>query len=144
VGQDQAADRPGGEADRKSRERGQGGDEFRLPSEEHLVEDECGRCPEQKEVVPLQYRPDDGCRRDPLAVALLIDEDLVSLDTMAVNVQLDGLPRSRPIGREPESLQLSSGICGPERKPIQVATGLDNDRLVDPLIGTLSPEKSAV
>ena len=43
MGQDEAADRAGGETDRKRRERGQGGDEFGLPGEEHLVEDECGR-----------------------------------------------------------------------------------------------------
>ncbi|WP_190816783.1 nucleoside hydrolase [Saccharopolyspora pogona] len=86
-----------------------------------------------------QSRGIDGCRlHDPLALALLLDDDLVETEEQVVDVQLDGLSRGRPIGWRPGSLFLHAGLNVPDRAPIRVVTGVDNTRLVDLLIRTLT------
>ncbi|MEQ3551512.1 nucleoside hydrolase [Pseudonocardia nematodicida] len=86
-----------------------------------------------------QVRGNDGCRlHDPLAVALLLDPDLVETEERVVDVQVDGLTRSRPIGWRPGSLVLHAGLDVPDRAPVRVVTGVDNARLVDLVVDTLT------
>jgi inosine-uridine nucleoside N-ribohydrolase len=86
-----------------------------------------------------QVRGHDGCHlHDPLAVAVLLDRTLVNVEHRVVDVGLEELSRSRPIGWRPGSLKLHAGLTVPDHEPIEVVTGVDNDRLVDLLANTIS------
>jgi inosine-uridine nucleoside N-ribohydrolase len=80
-----------------------------------------------------------GCRlHDPLAVALLLDDTIATTEDWVVEVELDGLTRSRPIRWKRDELLLHNGLDVPDRAPIQVLTGVDNQRLVDLLVDTIA------
>ncbi|GAA2339686.1 nucleoside hydrolase [Dactylosporangium salmoneum] len=78
------------------------------------------------------WRNIDGCLlHDPLAVALLIDPGIVTVEEMMVDVETQGtLTRGRPIGWTKESLRLHVGLDISRAKPVRVVKTVDNDRLL--------------
>lgn len=84
-----------------------------------------------------------GCRlHDPLAAAILLDPSLVTTERCAVDVQLTGLVRSRPVRWDPERPQFAFGLDVPTHPLISVVVGVDNDRLVQTLMETLSTTRA--
>lgn len=82
-----------------------------------------------------------GCRlHDPLAAALLLDPDLVTTERCSVDVQLDGIVRSRPVRWNAGGVKLATGINLPQTPEISVVVDVDNDRLVRTLLDLLSVE----
>lgn len=80
-----------------------------------------------------------GCRlHDPLAAAVLLDPELVSVERAAVDVQLTGLVRSRPVRWDPNGVKLATGIDLPAGPEIDIVVGVDNARLVDLLLTELA------
>lgn len=81
----------------------------------------------------------NGCPlHDPLAVAILLDPTLVSIDQVCVDVELSGrLTRGRPVSWRPEDAIGSRGLVLPEVKPIGVAMEVRNDALVELMVGRL-------
>lgn len=73
-----------------------------------------------------------GCRlHDPLAVAILLDRSIVTTQRWSVEVQLEGVVRSRPVRWNREEVRFAPGIDLPISPEIEVVTSVDNDRLVD-------------
>src|SRR5699024_4615508 len=82
-----------------------------------------------------------GCRlHDPLAAALVLDPSLVRLEQCAVDVQLSGLARSRPVRWDPDRPQFAAGLHVPDHPVINVAVDVDNERLVRTLMDALTRE----
>lgn len=78
------------------------------------------------------YRNRDGCPlHDPLAAVALLDPGVVGFEELLVAVDLAGaVTRSRAVCWDPAGPKLATGLRLPTRKPIQVATTVDNDRLL--------------
>lgn len=73
-----------------------------------------------------------GCRlHDPLAAALLLEPSLVTTEKCSVQVQLEGIARSRPVRWNADSVKLAAGIDVPEVPAISVVVDVDNARLVE-------------
>ncbi len=87
----------------------------------------------------------DGCAlHDPLAVAALIDPSLVTLGRVRVDVELNGrLTRGRAVSWAVDDTGLKEGLDLHALPPIEVATGVDNDRFVAFLLGRLANEPDA-
>lgn len=86
-----------------------------------------------------------GCRlHDPLAAAVLLDPGLVTTENCSVDVQLEGIVRSRPVRWVADDVKLATGIVLPDTPEISVVVDVDNGRLVDMLLDVLSYDDSAV
>lgn len=84
----------------------------------------------------------DGCPlHDPLAVATLLDDSIVTTRDVCVDVELHGtLTRSRPVTWDPQArLSPSFGLRLPDVRPIRLVTGVDNDAFVRLLLARLAP-----
>ena len=84
----------------------------------------------------------DGCAlHDPLAVAALLDPSLVTLERVRVDVELAGrLTRGRTVSWKPDDTSLKEGLGLHALEPIEVVTGVDNDRFVGFLLDRLAGE----
>ena len=84
----------------------------------------------------------DGCAlHDPLAVAALLDPSLVTLERVRVDVELaGGLTRGRTVSWKPDDTSLKEGLGLHALEPIEVVTGVDNDRFVGFLLDRLAGE----
>jgi inosine-uridine nucleoside N-ribohydrolase len=82
----------------------------------------------------------DGCPlHDPLAVATLLDPDLVTTRTAAVGIELRGaLTRGRTVAWDPGDEVPRADLTLPDVRPATVATGVDGDRLVTLLLDRLA------
>lgn len=73
-----------------------------------------------------------GCRlHDPLAVAILFDRSIVTTQRWSVEVQLQGIVRSRPVRWNRDEVRFAPGVDLPISPEIEVVTSVDNDRLVE-------------
>ena len=91
----------------------------------------------------IEQRDDrDGCAlHDPLAVAALLDPSLVTLERVRVDVELAGrLTRGRTVSWKPDDTSLKEGLGLHALEPIEVVTGVDNDRFVGFLLDRLAGE----
>jgi inosine-uridine nucleoside N-ribohydrolase len=82
----------------------------------------------------------DGCPlHDPLALATLLDPDVVSFRTACVGAELrGGLTRGRTVAWDPTDDELlSAGLDLPDVRPARIAAGVDNDRFVGLLLERL-------
>ena len=82
----------------------------------------------------------EGCAlHDPLAVAALIDPSLVTFERVRVDVELAGrLTRGRTVSWKPDDTSLKEGVGLHALAPIEVATGVNNDRFVGFLLDRLA------
>lgn len=87
----------------------------------------------------IDVRGRRGCPlHDPLAVAVLIDPSLVTLEEVYVDVELAGrLTRARPVSWVDGDPIPYAGLRMPRRAKIQVATGVDSGRFVALLLDRL-------
>lgn len=80
-----------------------------------------------------QVRNTHGCAlHDPLAVAVLLDRSLVTIDRVCVDVELAGhVTRGRPVSWIPnDPILRADALRLPQVGPIEVAIGVDNDAFV--------------
>ncbi|HEY8584721.1 MAG TPA: nucleoside hydrolase, partial [Capillimicrobium sp.] len=83
----------------------------------------------------------DGCAlHDPLALAALLDPEVVSTRTATVDVELRGsLTRGRTVSwdaRDPEAM--SAGLELPDARPVTIADGVDNARFMPLLLDRIT------
>lgn len=84
-------------------------------------------------------RGQSGCwLHDPLAVAVLIDRSIATVEDWTVDVEVSGLARSRPIKWRANELRMSAGLSLPNRSPIKVLTDVNNEKLVTLMLSLLS------
>lgn len=78
------------------------------------------------------WRGIGGCLlHDPLAVALLVDPGIVTVEEMMVDVETRGtLTRGRPVAWTRENLRLHVGLDISRAKPVRIVKTVDNDRLL--------------
>lgn len=83
----------------------------------------------------------DGCPlHDPLAMAVLLDPDVVSTRNARVGIELTGaLTRGRTVAWDPEDQELlDAGLHLPEVRPVAIADGVRNDRFLPLLLDRLT------
>jgi inosine-uridine nucleoside N-ribohydrolase len=83
----------------------------------------------------------DGCAlHDPLAMATLLDPDVVRTRTARAAVELRGsLTRGRVVGWDPhDEFQLEAGVDLPDGRPVEIADGVDNARFMPLLLDRLA------
>ena len=87
----------------------------------------------------------DGCAlHDPLAVAALLDPSLVTVERVRVDVELAArLTRGRTVSWDPGDTSLKEGLGLHALEPIEVATGVNNDRFVEILLDRLAKRPDA-
>jgi inosine-uridine nucleoside N-ribohydrolase len=79
-----------------------------------------------------------GCAlHDPLALATLLDPEVVTTRTAAVDIELHGkLTRGRTVAWDPTLLHGDLDL--PDRRPVQIADDVDNDRFMPLLLDRLA------
>jgi inosine-uridine nucleoside N-ribohydrolase len=83
----------------------------------------------------------DGCAlHDPLALATLIDPEVIDRRQACVDIELHGpLTRGRTIAWDPDNDELlSAGIRLPPVRPAEIASDVDNDRFMFLLLERLT------
>ena len=83
----------------------------------------------------------DGCPlHDPLALATLLDPDVVSTRTACVGIELAGrLTRGRTVAWDPTDEELLvAGLALPDVRPVTIADGVDNERFLPLLLDRLT------
>ena len=83
----------------------------------------------------------DGCPlHDPLALAVLLDPDVVTTRTASADIELQGsLTRGRTVAWDAHDEELLQVVVPlPRARPVQIAYEVDNDRLVALLLDRLA------
>lgn len=86
----------------------------------------------------------DGCAlHDPLAVAAVIDRDVVATRVACVGIELNGtLTRGRTLSWDPsETAVLQSGLRLPDVRPVAIADDVDNARFMPLLLERLTSSR---
>lgn len=83
----------------------------------------------------------DGCPlHDPLALAAMLDPEVITTRTAAVGMELRGaLTRGRVVAWDPTDEEtLHAGLELPDTRPVSIATGVDNKRFLPLLLERLT------
>jgi inosine-uridine nucleoside N-ribohydrolase len=83
----------------------------------------------------------DGCAlHDPLALAAMIEPEVVSTRSACADIELHGrLTRGRTVAWDPrDDEMLQSGLALPDVRPVTIATDVDNDRFMPLLLDRLT------
>jgi inosine-uridine nucleoside N-ribohydrolase len=83
----------------------------------------------------------DGCAlHDPLALAAVLDPEVLTTRTACVDIELHGtLTRGRTVAWDPDDDEtLQSGLSLPRVRPATIADGVDNDRFMPLLLDRLT------
>jgi inosine-uridine nucleoside N-ribohydrolase len=78
-----------------------------------------------------------GCAlHDPLAMAAILDPDVITTRTACAGIELSGgMTRGRTVSWDPaDAHSLHAGLRVPEVRPVTIAQGVDNDRFVPLLL----------